>query len=207
MSSVSTATTVAWARYGRTTQLHNLFSALHYVLSVQLKSESFCSFFFSFHPPPASEGGRLSLAVCHQKMALQPSHHATLPPIPAASSGCQREKCKCICFTQALRAFSACVQRPDAVCDTEREYQYPICSQDSGRRLRVLQAQSGDSPFRVAPYSNYTLVALKSTNDHGLGDKEKLNIFVVSPSLYSSYSGYELSGAARILFTITSAYL
>lgn len=54
-------------------------------------------------------------------MALQPSCHGTKPPISPASPSCQSKKSKCICFTLALRAFSAVVFRGQMQCMWHRE--------------------------------------------------------------------------------------
>lgn len=142
-------------------------------------------------------------------MALQPSCQATQSPISPARSSCQRKKCKCICFTLALRAFSAVVLRGQMQCVWHIE-RISITNMLTGQRPSVPSPLSAQrrSPFKVCAYSNYTLVALKTHMITALAiSNQKLSIFVVSPPLYSSCSGYGPSKALRIFFTITSAYL
>jgi len=106
-------------------------------------------------------------------MALQPNCPAVQSPISPARSGCQRKKCRCICFTLAPRAFSAVVLRGQMQCVTHRENinnQYahrPVADNSKSFKHRVAIFLF----FKVCPYSNYTLVALK-TNDHGFGNKQ-----------------------------------
>ncbi len=141
-------------------------------------------------------------------MALQPSCQTTQPPVSPARSRCQRKKCKCICFTLALRAFSAVVLRDQMQCVWHRE-RISITNMLTGQKPTVPSPLSAPQwfPFKVCPYSNYTLVALKTQMIMALViSNQKLSIFVVSPSLYSSYSGYGPSKALRIFFTITSAH-
>lgn len=65
----------------------------------------------------------------------------TQPPISPASSGCQRKKCKCICFTLALRAFSAVVFRGQMQCVWHRE------------RISITNMLTGQWPTVPSPLS------------------------------------------------------
>lgn len=105
--------------------------------------------------------------------------------------------------------FCSCVQRPDAVYVTQRENinnrqarkRAADSSKSSKNTVAIPRLKSVLFKLQIAvllPPKTQKIEALVISN-------EKLDIFVVFPSLYFSYSGYQPS--VCIHFTLTSACL